>query len=54
MTYPFIPIGLIAVFVIYVLYLFLIKKDVGKAKKILLPGLLFIAVWAVIYYFLMN
>ena len=54
MTYPFIPIALIAVFIAYVLYLLFIKKDLKKLKVVLYPGLLFIAVWAVIYYFLLK
>ena len=39
MTYPFIPIGLIAVLVIYILYLLLIKKDMKKVKSFLYPSL---------------
>ena len=54
MTYPFIPIALIAVFIAYVLYLLFIKKDLKKLKVVLYPGLLFIAVWAVIYCFLLK
>lgn len=50
MIYPFIPIGLIAIFLVYLFYLLLIKKDKKKFKAVLLPGLFFIAVWAVIYY----
>lgn len=54
MTYTFIPIGLIAIFIVYVLYLLLIKKDMKKLKSILYPGLFFIAIWFVIYYFLLK
>lgn len=54
MTYPFIPIGLIAIIIVYILYLLLIKKDTKKFRSILYPGLFFIAIWAVIYYFLLN
>lgn len=54
MTYSIIPIVLIAVFIVYVLYLFIIKKDIKKLKTVLYPGLFFIAVWAVIYYFLLK
>jgi FtsH-binding integral membrane protein len=54
MTYPFIPIGLIAVFIVYMLYLLVIKKDMKKLKIALYPGLFFIIVWAVIYYFLLK
>jgi len=54
MTYPFIPIGLIAVFFVYILYLFIVKKDMKKLKTILYPGLFFITIWFVIYYFLLK
>lgn len=30
MTYPFIPIGLIAIYIVYVLYLLIVKKDIKK------------------------
>lgn len=54
MTYPFIPIGLIAIFIVYVLYLLLIERDTKKLKSILYPGLFFIAIWVVIYYSLLT
>lgn len=54
MAYSFIPIGLITLFIAYVLYLLLIKKDRKKLKTVLYPGLFFIAVWGVIYYFLLK
>ena len=50
MTYPFIAIGLIAIFIIYVLYLF-VTKNKTKARAVLPVGLFFIAIWAIIYYF---
>lgn len=49
MTYPFIPIGLIAVFVVVILYLLIIKKDMKLFKTVLYPGLFFIVIWGVIY-----
>lgn len=54
MTYPFIPVGLITIFIAYVLYLLLFKKDLKKFKAVLYPGLFFIAIWAVIYYLLLK
>jgi hypothetical protein len=54
MTYPFIAIGLTAVFIVYILYLLLIKKDIKKFKAVLFPALLFIAIWAVIYFALLK
>lgn len=54
MTLPFIAIGLIAVFIIYVVYLAFVKKDLGKLKSAIFPGLFFLAIWAIIYYFLLK
>lgn len=54
MTYSFIPIGLIAVFIVYVLYLLFFKKDMKRLKTVLYPGLFFIAIWVVIYYFILK
>jgi hypothetical protein len=54
MTYPFIPIGLISMFILVILYLLIIKKDMKQLKNVLYPGLFFIAIWAVIYYFLLK
>lgn len=54
MTYPLIPIGLIAVFIVYMLYLLFFRKDRKKLKDFLTPGLFFIAIWTVIYYFMLN
>ncbi len=51
MIYTLIPIGLIAVFVIYVLYQLIVKKDVKQIRTVLLPGVLFIAIWVAIYWF---
>ena len=53
MTYPFIPIVLIAVFAVVILYL-LIKKDMKKVQSVLYPGLFFIGIWILIYYFLLR
>lgn len=50
MRYLFIPIGLTALLLIYAFYLLVIKKDTKKFKTVLYPGLIFIAVWAVMYY----
>lgn len=54
MTYPFIPIGLIILFIGYVLYLLIVKKDRKRLKRILFPGLFFIGIWAVFYYILLR
>jgi hypothetical protein len=54
MIYPFIPVGLILILILFVLYLLIIKKDMKQLKTILYPGLFFIAIWAVIYYVLFK
>ncbi|MCC7524981.1 MAG: hypothetical protein IT250_09170 [Chitinophagaceae bacterium] len=50
MTYPLIALGLTVVFVVYLLYLLLVKKDKKTVKDFLYPGLFFIAVWTVVYF----
>ena len=52
MLYLYIPLGLIAVFVVFILYLLIVKKDRKQVKAFLYPGLLFIGVWAVLYWWL--
>jgi hypothetical protein len=55
MTYVFIPVIMIAVFVLYVLYLAIVKKNLkSKLQTVVLPGLFFIATWGVVYYFLLK
>jgi hypothetical protein len=54
MGYPFIPLILIPIFIGYVLYLLLVKKDTKKFRSVIVPGLFFIALWVVIYYFLLK
>lgn len=54
MIYTFIPIGLIAIYIVYVLFLLLVKKDMKKINSILYPGLFFVATWGVIYFFLLK
>jgi len=54
MSYILIPFGLIAVFVVYVLYLLMIKKDMIKFKAVVIPGLFFIVVWLALYYFMLR
>lgn len=49
-----IPIVFIAIFVVSLLYLVLSKKDPKTIKKVLYPGLFFIAVWAIIYFVLLK
>ena len=54
MTYPFIPIIFIAVFLVYILYLLIIKKDVKLFKTVFSVGIFFIATWVVLYFFLFR
>lgn len=55
MTYVFIPLGLIVVFIFYILYLAFVKKNLrANIKTVLLPGLFFIAMWSIIYYLLLK
>jgi hypothetical protein len=49
MMFPLIPIGITAIFIVYVLYLLFIKKDTKQLKPVLSLGGVFIALWGVIY-----
>ena len=53
MTYPFIPLFLILVFGACLIYFSLVKKDPKKTKAILYPGVFFIGIWVMMYYFLL-
>lgn len=51
----FIPFVMIAVFLMYVLYLALIKKELRKnLYTVLYPGMFFMTVWGVIYYLIIS
>jgi len=55
MTYLYLPLILIAVFIIYVLYLAIVKKNLRtKMNTVVLPGLIFIAIWAVMYWLILK
>ena len=43
-----------AIDIVYVLYLLIVKKDIKKINSILYPGLFFVAIWGVIYFFLLK
>ncbi len=47
-----IPLILIALFLGYVVYLVVRKKDAKTIKSILYPGLFFIGVWIPLFFFL--
>lgn len=49
-----IPLVFIALFLVYIVYLILSKKDVKTIQKVLYPGLFFIAVWAVIFFLILK
>lgn len=53
MLYPFISVGLVLAFFVYILYVFLGKKDIKSHKNNLLVGLFFIVIWAFIYFFIL-
>lgn len=52
MTYPFITLGILIVFIFYAFYLLVIKKDKKRLKSMLVPAVFFLVIWGVIYYFL--
>jgi len=55
MLYPFIAIGLLIVFVAYILYLAFVKKDLKQnLRKVVYPGIFFISVWASLYFLVLK
>lgn len=49
------PIVFIFLFLLYVLYLAIVKKELKQnLDKVVYPGLFFMVVWAVLYYFLLQ
>jgi len=50
-----IPFILIILFVFYIAYLLFVKRELGKhLHSVVYPGLFFILVWGLIYYFLFS
>lgn len=55
MLYPIISIGLAIAFLVYLLYLGLIKKDLkSKISTVVMPGVFFLITWFVIFYLLFK
>jgi len=54
MLYVFIPVGLIFVFLLYSMYLVVIRKDYKTFKSVFYPGIFFILLWIGIYYILID
>lgn len=50
----FIPIAFTAVFIIWVLYHFLIKKDLKAHTNTMYVGLFFVGVWGVLYFLMLK
>jgi hypothetical protein len=47
----FMPIIMTIIFVLYVLYLLLVKREFkSKLKTVIFPGVFFIIVWSVYYF----
>lgn len=51
----FMPILLIGLFIIYILYLGLIKKDLKrKLNTVVYPGVFFTLLWTVLYFLILK
>lgn len=44
------PLGFLMIFILWILYRLLIKKDLKQNLNSLYTGILFVAVWTVIYF----
>jgi membrane protein CcdC involved in cytochrome C biogenesis len=52
MRFSFLPLAFTLLLIGYILYRLVVKKDLkSKMRTVVLPGLFFIAVWVLIYYF---
>ena len=49
MYYGLIPLFMVPIFIVWILYRLLIKKDLKKYRTEAFTGLTFIVIWAVIY-----
>lgn len=54
MIYGLIPLFLLPVFLIWVLYRLLVKKDIKKYKNEVITGFVFIGVWIVLFFVFTN
>jgi len=54
MLYIYIPLIIVAVFVIYSLYVLLIEKNPKKIKPLIFPVITFIIIWVIFYYFILK
>lgn len=54
MAYMILPALLTVVYIAYLFYLFFWKRDVMKFRAVLYPGLVFISIWAWLYYFVFR
>lgn len=54
MLYIYIPLIIIAVFIIYSLYVLLIEKNPKKLKPLIFPVITFIIIWVIFYYFILK
>ncbi len=54
MAYMILPALLTVAYIGYLVYLFFWKRDVMKFRAVLYPGLVFISMWALLYYFVLR
>lgn len=54
MSYLLLPIALTVAFVLYILYLVFYRKNKARLKAVLPIGALFLAIWALGYYFFLK
>lgn len=54
MVYLILPALLTVVYIVYLVYLFFWKRDIMKFRAVLYPGLVFISMWVLLYYFVFR
>lgn len=48
------PLILIGLFILYMLYVALIKKDLKNNLKYIYPGLFFVGIWGIFYFLILK
>lgn len=54
MAYMILPALLTVVYIAYLVYLFFWKRNLMKFREVLYPGLGFISMWVLLYYFVFR
>lgn len=54
MAFIVLPVVLTVLLVLYLAYLYFYRKDLATFKSVLYPGLVFVALWIILYAFVFK